>query len=48
MYGDYMTPPPESEKTGAGSYPYSLYNDYLEDTGRRKKHSRLSQSVMPR
>lgn len=48
MYGDYMTPPPDSEKKGAGSYPYSLYNDYLEDIGKRKKHSRLSQSVMPR
>lgn len=48
MYGDYMTPPPEDKKRGAGSYPYSLYNDYLEDIGKRKKHSRLSQSVMPR
>ena len=48
FYGDYMTPPPEGQRSGATGYPYSLYNDYLEDQGRRKKHSRLSQDVLPR
>ena len=48
MYGDYMTPPPEDKRTGAGSYPYSLYEDYMEDVGKAKKHPRLSQDVMPR
>jgi len=48
FYGDYMTPPPDDKKSGATSYPYSLYEDYMEDIGKAKKHPRLSQDVMPR
>lgn len=47
MYGDYMTPPPEDQRFGAGGYPYSLMNDYLEDQGKGKKHRRMSSSDLP-
>ena len=48
FYGDYMTPPPEDQRTGAAGYPYSLLNDYLEDQGERKKHRRLSSKDLPK
>lgn len=46
-YGDYMTPPPEEQRSGAGSYPYSLLEDYIEDTGEGKKHHKLSRKDLP-
>jgi lipopolysaccharide cholinephosphotransferase len=48
FYGDYMTPPPEGHRAGASGYPYSLYNDYLEDQGRRNPHPRLCADDLPR
>ncbi|MCQ2071010.1 MAG: LicD family protein [archaeon] len=29
IFGDYMTPPPEDKRRGAGGYPLSIYKDYL-------------------
>ena len=29
IYGDYMTPPPEDKRTGAGGYPCSVVKDYI-------------------
>ena len=29
IYGDYMTPPPEDQRTGAGGYPCSVLKDYI-------------------
>ena len=37
MYGDYMTPPPESERTGASGFPCSLLLDYRRDDKGKKK-----------
>ena len=48
FYGDYMTPPPEDQRRGAGGYPYGLLIDYLEDQSNVKKHRRLSCDEMPR
>lgn len=31
MYGDYMTPPPEDERSGASGYPHRAYQDYIRD-----------------
>ncbi|MGN0138089.1 MAG: phosphorylcholine transferase LicD [Candidatus Methanomethylophilaceae archaeon] len=31
MFGDYMTPPPEDKRTGAGGFPCGAYKDYLMD-----------------
>ncbi len=31
LFGDYMTPPPESKRHGANGYPCSVYKDYLRD-----------------
>ena len=31
MYGDYMTPPPEDSRKGAGGFPCGAYIDYLRD-----------------
>ena len=46
-YGDYMTPPPEDQRSGASGFPYSLLNDYLEDQGSGEKHPRLSSDDFP-
>lgn len=37
MYGDYMTPPPEDKRTGAGGFPCSAYKDYLLETRKTEK-----------
>ena len=29
LYGDYMTPPPEDKRTGAGGFPCSAYTEYI-------------------
>ena len=29
LYGDYMTPPPEDKRTGAGGFPCSAYSEYI-------------------
>ena len=29
IYGDYMTPPPEDKRVGAGGFPCSVYKDYM-------------------
>ncbi len=34
MYGDYMTPPPEDQRSGATGYPHRAYQDYIRDTKR--------------
>lgn len=31
MFGDYMTPPPEDQRTGAGGFPCGAYKDYIMD-----------------
>ncbi len=46
-YGDYMTPPPEDQRSGATGYPYSLMSDYLEDMAGSKKHRRMSREDLP-
>ena len=47
FYGDYMTPPPEDQRSGASGYPYSLMADYLEDKAGGQKHRRMSGKDMP-
>lgn len=34
IFGDYMTPPPEDKRVGAGGFPCSVYKDYVME--RRK------------
>ncbi len=34
MYGDYMTPPPEDQRSGATGYPHRAYQDYVRDSER--------------
>lgn len=31
QYGDYMTPPPEDKRSGAGGFPASVVKDYIKD-----------------
>lgn len=31
IFGDYMTPPPEDKRTGAGGFPCGLWKDYIID-----------------
>ncbi len=36
IFGDYMTPPPEEDRKGAGGFPCGAYKDYIiEKKGRR-------------
>lgn len=35
IYGDYMTPPPEDKRGGAGGYPHRASQDYLSETKMR-------------
>ncbi len=37
LYGDYMTPPPEPERKGAGGFPCSVLLDYRRDKKRKQK-----------
>jgi len=48
FYGDYMTPPPEDQRSGATGYPYGLYKDYLEDMSGDVKYPRLSCRDLPK
>lgn len=36
IYGDYMTPPPESERKGAGGFPCGAYKDYIMKKQRKE------------
>ena len=47
FYGDYMTPPPEDQRSGASGYPYSLLRDYLEDRAGGEKRHRLCRADLP-
>lgn len=39
IFGDYMTPPPEDQRSGASGYPCSILKDYLAETQKRRRDS---------
>ena len=37
IFGDYMTPPPEEDRKGAGGFPCGAYKDYIME--QKKRHT---------